>query len=98
YMELERPSEREPVRRFGTVAPDLYDAILNRCVDRNKMCVKQMAAIDAGGGVGGPVGAYNITTKPWQADQKNSPIRTYVTAMCTVDDPAGMSIPRTNLR
>jgi len=98
YMELERPSEREPVRRFGTVAPDLYDAILNRCVDRNKMCVKQMAAIDASGGVGGAVGAYNITTKPWQADQKNSPIRTYVTAMCTVDDPAGMSIPRTNLR
>jgi cytochrome o ubiquinol oxidase subunit 2 len=98
YTELERPSERDPVRRFAAVAPDLYDAILNRCVDRNKMCMKQMMAIDASGGLSGPVGAYNITTKPWQADQKNSPIRTYVTAMCTVDDPAGMSVPRSNLR
>jgi cytochrome o ubiquinol oxidase subunit II len=98
YIELERPSERDPVRRFAAVAPDLYDAILNRCVDRNKMCMKQMMAIDASGGLSGPVGAYNITTKPWQADQKNSPIRTYVTAMCTVDDPAGMSVPRSNLR
>ena len=98
YLKLERPSEREPVRRFGTVASDLYDAILNRCVDRNKMCMKQMMAIDASGGLGGAAGTYNVTAKPWQPDQKNSPIRTYVTAMCTVDDPAGLSVPRTNLR
>jgi cytochrome o ubiquinol oxidase subunit 2 len=98
YIELERPSEREPVRRFGTVAPDLYDAILNRCVDRNKMCMNQMMAIDASGGLGGAAGAYNLTSKPWRPDQKNSPIRTYVAAMCTPDDPAGLSVPRTNLR
>ncbi|MBO9652282.1 MAG: ubiquinol oxidase subunit II [Variovorax sp.] len=98
YQKLEKPSEREPVRRFGTVAPDLYDAILNRCVDRNKMCMNQMMAIDATGGIGGPNGAYNIARKPWQPDQKNSSTRSYVTAMCTVDDPAGMSLPRTNFR
>ncbi|MBO9516046.1 MAG: ubiquinol oxidase subunit II [Variovorax sp.] len=99
YLELERPSEREPVRRFGTVDADLYDAILNRCVDRNKMCMKQMMAIDASGGLGGPTGAYNIAQKkPWQPELKNSPTRTYVTAMCTVDDPAGLSLPRTNFR
>jgi cytochrome o ubiquinol oxidase subunit 2 len=34
------------------VAPGLYDAILNRCVDRNKMCMNQMMAIDAAGGNG----------------------------------------------
>jgi cytochrome o ubiquinol oxidase subunit 2 len=98
YTELERPSERDPVRRFAAVAPDLFDAIVNRCVERDKMCMKQMMAIDASGGLGGPVGAYNITKRPWRADQTNSPIRTYVTAMCTVDDPAGMSVPRSNLR
>jgi cytochrome o ubiquinol oxidase subunit 2 len=98
YQKLERPSERDPVRRFGTVAPDLYDAILNRCVDRNKMCMNQMMAIDASGGIGGAPGAYNVTRKPWRPDEKNSPIRSYVTAMCTVEDPAGISIPRTNLR
>ena len=33
YLQLERPSEREPVRAYGTVAPGLFDAIVNRCVD-----------------------------------------------------------------
>jgi cytochrome o ubiquinol oxidase subunit II len=36
YVQLERPSEREPVRRYASVATGLYDAILNRCVDVNK--------------------------------------------------------------
>lgn len=98
YVELERPSEREPVRHFGTVDSDLYQAILNRCVDRNKMCMSEMMAIDASGGLGGATGTYNVTSRPWQPDEKNSPIRTYVTAMCTPNDPAGMSVPRTNLR
>jgi cytochrome o ubiquinol oxidase subunit 2 len=30
YLQLERPSEREPVRRYATVADGLYDAILGR--------------------------------------------------------------------
>src|SRR5256885_8867567 len=29
YVQLERPSEREPVHRYGAVAPDLFDAIVN---------------------------------------------------------------------
>ena len=33
YLQLERPSEREPVRRYATVAPGLFDAVVNRCVD-----------------------------------------------------------------
>ncbi len=52
YLELEKPSEREPVRRYGTVASDLYDAILNRCVLPGKMCERDMMAIDAHGGLG----------------------------------------------
>jgi cytochrome o ubiquinol oxidase subunit 2 len=91
YLKLERPSERDPVQRFASVAPDLYDAILNRCVDRNKMCMKQMMAIDSDGGMG-KVGSYNLSPRSWQRD-KNSPLLSYVTAMCTVDDPAGISIP-----
>ena len=31
--------------------------------------MKQMMAIDASGGLGGPAGAYNVTTRPWQPDQ-----------------------------
>jgi cytochrome o ubiquinol oxidase subunit 2 len=32
YAQLERPSEREPVHRYSTVANGLYDAILNQCI------------------------------------------------------------------
>ncbi|MEI2455268.1 MULTISPECIES: ubiquinol oxidase subunit II [Lysobacter] len=52
YLELEKPSEKEPVRRYGAVAPGLYHAILNRCVDASRMCMDEMMAIDAGGGLG----------------------------------------------
>ena len=42
---LER--KREAVRRYGAVAPDLFDAIVNRCVDQGKMCLREMMAMDA---------------------------------------------------
>jgi cytochrome o ubiquinol oxidase subunit 2 len=32
YLELARPSERNPVQRYSSVAGGLYDAILNQCV------------------------------------------------------------------
>jgi cytochrome o ubiquinol oxidase subunit 2 len=47
YMQLERPSEREPVRRYGAVAPDLFDAIVNRCVDQGQRCLREMMAMGA---------------------------------------------------
>ena len=47
YMLLEQPSKREAVRRYGAVAPDLFDAIVNRCVDQGKMCLREMMAMDA---------------------------------------------------
>ena len=47
YLALEKPSEREPVRRYGAVAPELYKAIVNRCVDPSAVCMDQMMAADA---------------------------------------------------
>ena len=32
YLQLARPSEREPVRHYSSVTPGLYDAILTQCV------------------------------------------------------------------
>jgi cytochrome o ubiquinol oxidase subunit 2 len=46
-MQLEQPSQREAVRRYGAVAPDLFDAIVNRCVDQGRMCLREMMAMDA---------------------------------------------------
>ena len=61
YLKLEQPSEKEPVRYYGSVAPGLYNAILNRCVESNRMCANDMMALDARGGQG-VVGAYNVTS------------------------------------
>jgi cytochrome o ubiquinol oxidase subunit 2 len=50
YLDLVKPSERDPVQRFATVESDLYDKVLNRCVEAGKMCMHHMMAIDARGG------------------------------------------------
>jgi cytochrome o ubiquinol oxidase subunit 2 len=38
YIQLERPSEREPVRTFAAVEQDMFHAALMQCVDRPKSC------------------------------------------------------------
>ncbi|RXZ37069.1 ubiquinol oxidase subunit II [Oxalobacteraceae bacterium CAVE-383] len=48
YLQLEQPSENNPVRHYAAVAPGLYDAILNRCVQAGSICMKDMMAADAG--------------------------------------------------
>jgi cytochrome o ubiquinol oxidase subunit 2 len=47
YIELEKPSTADPVRRFGAVSPGLYDAIVNRCVAPDTVCIDKMMADDA---------------------------------------------------
>lgn len=46
YLQLERPSEREAVRRYGTVAPGLFDAVVNRCVAAGSPCLHAVMAED----------------------------------------------------
>ncbi|WP_269619660.1 ubiquinol oxidase subunit II [Zhongshania sp. BJYM1] len=41
YKVLEKPSEKNPVHYYSSVAPELYDAILNRCVDEGSVCMKE---------------------------------------------------------
>lgn len=92
YLKLEQPSEREPVQRWASVAPGLYDAILNRCVEPNRMCMKDMMAIDASGGLGKP-GSYNVASRDAAIQRRlgvdGLTARSYVGAMCTVDNPTG---------
>jgi cytochrome o ubiquinol oxidase subunit 2 len=52
YLELEKPSEAEPVRYYSTVESGLYDAILGMCVKPGQMCVTEMHHIDRSGGAG----------------------------------------------
>jgi len=84
YRQLEAPSQREPVRRYASVEPALYDAILDRCVDDGKMCQHQMMAIDAAGGAGRQ-GVAGLVRQPWRGTQ-----RSVVAALCTPADPLGL--------
>ncbi len=49
YQKLAKPSESEPVQRYASVAPNLYDLILNRCVDGGT-CLSDTMALDRGRG------------------------------------------------
>ncbi|MBV6305833.1 ubiquinol oxidase subunit II [Candidimonas humi] len=91
YLELDKPSKRDPVRHYGHVEAGLYRVILNRCVDSKHMCLDQMAAIDERGGMGLP-GMANVASElPEQLrlGLADSPARKYVGAICTARNPAG---------
>jgi len=94
YLELERPSENVPVKKFGTVDPELYNLILNMCVEPGKMCMNEMSAIDAKGGLG-LAGVHN--TLPLEYDKylrrgatALGPKKPPVASICTKDEPTGV--------
>jgi len=90
YLELERPSENVPVRRYGAIDRELFDAVLNMCVEPGKMCMREMAAIDARGGLG-RAGIEN--TLPLNYDKYArrgavfGPEPAYVVGACATDAP-----------
>ncbi|WP_426336073.1 ubiquinol oxidase subunit II [Pseudoduganella sp. R-31] len=47
YAALEKPSTRDKVRYYGAVEDGLYSAIVNRCVDRNAVCMNEMMSENA---------------------------------------------------
>lgn len=44
YVELEKPTYKVPVMRFAKVEPDLYDRILNRCLQPGQTCMSESMA------------------------------------------------------
>jgi len=90
YLDLEKPSENVPVRRYGTVEPGLFNAILNMCVEPGKMCMNEMSSIDAKGGLG-LAGIYNIGRLEYDKTIRRGtaavPAKTYVASVCTTDEP-----------
>jgi cytochrome o ubiquinol oxidase subunit 2 len=47
YLTLEKPSIKEPVRRYAAVDADMYYRILNRCVTDGAVCMDKMMEDDA---------------------------------------------------
>ncbi len=84
YLELEVPSRREPARLFGSVDPGLFDAVVNRCVDTDRLCMGQMMTYDAMGGLG--LDAIDALAMPRRGNLSAGP---FVKAdVCTVDPPS----------
>lgn len=52
YTVLAAPSQREPVRYYGSVQPGLYRSILNRCVQPGPNCMNMLRMPGPGGGGG----------------------------------------------
>jgi cytochrome o ubiquinol oxidase subunit 2 len=77
-LKLEAPSEREPARRYGAVAPGLYDAVVNRCVEPGKTCLRQMMAIDE---------RRQLQSSGWRDTAAST--GSTLAQVCTVDDPEG---------
>jgi len=42
YMALVKPSERNPVVHYASVDPELFEAIVNMCVDGKSACMKDI--------------------------------------------------------
>lgn len=99
YLKLERPSEKEPVRRFASVDPALFDAVVNLCVEPGKMCMHDMMSIDARGGLG-MAGIHNVRDLAYDKfaarGSGSAALRPrYVAAACAVPTaPARPSIAR----
>lgn len=92
YLQLEKPSQNEPVRRYGTIDSDLYRLILNMCVETGKMCQSEMMAIDAKGGLGHE-GLNNTLPLAYDKYARRGtafgPAPTFVAGTCTPDAPQG---------
>jgi cytochrome o ubiquinol oxidase subunit 2 len=58
YLTLVKPTEKVPVMRFGTVAPGLFDAVVNQCVEPGTPCMNHMMNHDGAdpSGMGGESG------------------------------------------
>jgi cytochrome o ubiquinol oxidase subunit II len=83
YLKLDKPSEAEPVRYFGSVENGLYAAALGLCVQPGRMCVGEMHHIDATGGAGRESEA---NRKRLEYDRRH---------LESGDEPAGATFPDT---
>lgn len=52
YLALARPSENVAPIGYGDVDPELFDRVVNMCVEPGRICMAEMMALDARGGTG----------------------------------------------
>lgn len=94
YLEVEKPTEHVPVMHFAGVESGLYTAIVNMCVERDKMCMSEMMSIDEQGGLG-HAGLTNLAPELYGGGERNrspfGPQKTYVAAICSTEEAIAMT-------
>jgi cytochrome o ubiquinol oxidase subunit II len=50
YLDLEKPSENVPPIHYGSTQPNLFDAIVNMCVEPGKLCMREIKQRNAAHG------------------------------------------------
>lgn len=60
YLDLAKPTENVAPTAFASVDPTLFQRVVNMCVEEGRMCMAEMMAIDAQGGMGLP-GIANVS-------------------------------------
>jgi cytochrome o ubiquinol oxidase subunit II len=95
YLALERPSENEPVRRYASADSSLFSAIVNMCVEPGKMCMSEMSAIDAKGGLG-LAGVSNILPLQYDKSARRGAVfgdePSYVAGLCAISEAAELNV------
>jgi cytochrome o ubiquinol oxidase subunit 2 len=91
YLKLERPSENNAPQYFTDVAPGLFHAAVNMCVEEGKMCMDEMMHIDAQGGLG-LAGAFAVLPLDYDKYARRGAVLgaepAYVAALCAPSSPA----------
>jgi cytochrome o ubiquinol oxidase subunit 2 len=93
YLQLERPSEKEPVRRYARIDPKLYDAALNLCVEPGKLCMAEVMRIDARGGTG-MAGVHTVTPLEYDKSTRRGGGPAIPTPACPSADCATPAMPQ----
>jgi cytochrome o ubiquinol oxidase subunit 2 len=68
YLQLDKPSIAEPVHHYAGVTPDLFNAVVDLCVQPGKICMSQMAMLDAKGGVPKEAARLNVAALTYDKD------------------------------
>lgn len=94
YLSLAQPSENVPPASFGTVDPDLFRRIVNRCVEEGRMCMDEMMALDDQGGIG-LAGTLNTSPVPGRQASASGHAPFHVGEFCTPEESIAQYGPET---
>lgn len=96
YLDLEAPSSNVAPRSYAEVDPELFNRVVNLCVEPGKMCMAEMMAIDDQGGLGleGTVNIQSLTHDKHVRRGSGEPVlgkpTFMVSTICTPQDTALM--------